>query len=206
MSEWRPRPSLICSALLGALVISCGGPVAPVVTPAPAAAPAPAAEPAPAVEPAPAPRAVPAPEVAPVPAPAVPPRRPGGAPPGTALVDLPGGDDLTVAEWMDAMADACGDHGPSCLKVRKNFIDNNKCTDEEGRVRKQDPPLGNGNVKVSVGSRVILEIECPLDESTKQGESTEHGESTEQGESNESTNRSSTDQTSESATIDRSDE
>jgi hypothetical protein len=115
---------------------------------------------------------------------------------------------MSVADWMGVMADKCGDHGPNCLKVRKDFIDHNECTDEEGTVEKQNPPLGDGNVKVAVGSRVTLEISCPPDESTEEGESTEgeSNESNEQSESNESTNGSGTDQTSESATTDQSDE
>ncbi len=103
---------------------------------------------------------------------------------------------MSVADWLGVMADKCGDHGPSCLKVQRDYIDNNECTDQEGIVEDQDPPLDDDNIKVPVGSRVKLVIWCPPDESTDEDE----------GESNESTNGSGTDQTSESATTGQSDE
>jgi hypothetical protein len=188
MSSHGVRAPLIWSVLCGALVISCGSPPIYVVVPAPPpaaenaakAAPAPeqgglaeapepaqaapepavdappAKAPAPAAVPAPAPEAVPAPAVPP--AQTLPPKRLGGAPPGTELVDLPGGNGISVSEWMDVMADKCGDHGATCLTVRRNYI-NKKCNDNDGIVQSQNPPLKNG-AKVPTGSTVTLKIKC----------------------------------------------
>ncbi|HEX2300322.1 MAG TPA: hypothetical protein VHH34_17715, partial [Pseudonocardiaceae bacterium] len=77
MSARGRRASLIYSVLMGALVVSCGG------SGAPAASPEPVQDVAPGEQTVGAPFAEPAP--------AVPPRRPGGAPPGAEVVDLPGG-------------------------------------------------------------------------------------------------------------------
>lgn len=184
MSARGVRAPLIFSALFGALVISCAGPPVYVVGPAPPlaaehageAAPAPRqgglAEvpepaqaipvPAPAAPPAqaPAPEAIPAPVPRAVPAPALPPRRPGGAPPGTELVDLPGSTDpVSVSAWMGLMAANCGDHGKTCLRVRKNYIKKKSCHDNVGMVQSQNPSL-NKVSKVPVGSAVTLKISC----------------------------------------------
>jgi hypothetical protein len=186
MSSHGVRAPLIWSVLCGALVISCGSPPVYVVVPAPppaaenAAQPAPAPEqgglaeapepaqaapppalaapPAPAAIPAPEPKAVPAPEAPP--AQALPPARRGGAPPGTELVDLPGGNGISVTEWMDVMADKCGDHGATCLTIRRSYIKKKSCDDNDGIVQSQNPPLKKGS-KVPVGSAVTLKIECP---------------------------------------------
>jgi hypothetical protein len=186
MSSHGVRAPLIWSVLCGALVISCGSPPVYVVVPAPPpaaenaarAAPAPqqgglaeapepaqaapppalAAPPAPAAIPAPEPQAVPAP-VAP-PAQALPPARRGSAPPGAELVDLPGGKGISVTEWMGVMADKCGDHGATCLTIRRSYIKKKSCDDNDGLVQSQNPPLKKG-AKVPVGSTVTLKIECP---------------------------------------------
>jgi hypothetical protein len=189
MSALGVRASLIWSVLCGALMISCTGPPVYVVVPAPPpaaekaaeAAPAPqqgglaeapeparavpepavaappAQAPAPAVIPAPAPKAVPAPAAPP--AQPLPPKRLGGAPPGAELVDLPGGKGISVSEWMDVMADKCGDHGATCLTVRRNYT-KKKCDDNDGIVQSQNPPLTNG-AKIRVGGAVTLRIKCP---------------------------------------------
>lgn len=115
------RARLICSALFGASVISCGGPPIYVVAPAPAAAPAvpskgglqealPPAAPPPQVQVvplAPAPAAPPPPAAAPLPKapeplPAPGPLRPGGA---SRLVD--GADAGTVSGWWKEMQRNC---------------------------------------------------------------------------------------------------
>lgn len=185
MSARKVRAALICSALFGAVAISCAGPPVYVVAPAPPlaaehaaeaapasqqgglaevaepaqAAPAPvrAAPPAQAAIPAPAPKAVPAPAAPP--APALPPRRRGGAPPGTELVDLPGGNNIKVTKWMGVMAKNCGDHGATCLAVRKSYVKQESCDDSDGIVESQNPPLKKG-AKVLVGSAVTLKIDC----------------------------------------------
>ena len=185
MSSHGVRAPLIWSVLCGALVISCGSPPVYVVVPAPppaaknAAQPAPAPEqgglaeapepvqaaPPPALAAPPAPAAIPAPELNAVPAPeappaqALPPARRGGAPPGTELVDLPGGNGISVTEWMDVMAGKCGDHGATCLTIRRSYIKKKSCDDNDGIVRSQNPPLKKG-AKVPVGSAVTLKIEC----------------------------------------------
>jgi hypothetical protein len=118
MSTWRA--SLICSALLSTIVISCGGPPVYVVAPAPAPAaqgglqeaplqPAPAAPPpqVQVVPLAPAPAAPPPPAAAPLPKPPQPlpapgPLRPGGA---SRLVD--GADAGTVSGWWKEMQGHC---------------------------------------------------------------------------------------------------
>jgi hypothetical protein len=191
MSSHGVRAPLIWSVLCGALVISCGSPPVYVVVPAPppaannAAQPAPAPEqgglaeapepaqaaPPPALAAPPAPAALPAPELKAVPAPeappaqALPPARRGGAPPGTELVDLPGGNGISVTEWMDVMAGKCGDHGATCLTIRRNYIKKKSCDDNDGVVRSQNPPLKKG-AKVPVGSAVTLKIECPSSSDT----------------------------------------
>jgi hypothetical protein len=130
--------------------------------------PALAAPPAPAAIPAPEPQAVPAPVAPPVqalppvapPAQALPPARRGSAPPGAELVDLPGGKGISVTEWMGVMADKCGDHGATCLTIRRSYIKKKSCDDNDGLVQSQNPPLKKG-AKVPVGSTVTLKIECP---------------------------------------------
>ncbi len=134
------------------------GGLAEVAEPAPAApAPVRAAPPAQAAIPAPVPKAVPAPGSTTRPGPPTEPA--GGAPPGTELVDLPGGNDITVTMWMRSMADKCGGHGETCLTVRKNYIKKKSCTDGDGTVKGQNPPLKEG-AKVPVGSVVTLRIDC----------------------------------------------
>lgn len=128
------RTPLICSALLGALVISCGGPPVYVVAPAPVPPQAAALEssdaaaqegggladvapraPAPEAAPPPAPRAAPAPapqsppaaeQQAPQPPPAQ--RRPAGVPVGVRAPDIPDdGNQLDKGQWDLQIADAC---------------------------------------------------------------------------------------------------
>lgn len=127
---------LICSALLGALVISCGGP--PVNAGAPTSAVA----------------------VAPPLTPAVPPRRPGGAPPGTELVTLPGGQG-PLKDWLSAMDKACADahYQPGCLNLMKNFSPKNgPHSPSECRVDSQSPGIGR---KVTTSTPITLNITCP---------------------------------------------
>jgi hypothetical protein len=124
MSTSGRRASLICSALLSTIVISCGGPPVYVVAPAPAPAPVNAPQgglqeappgPAPAAPPpqvqevplAPAPAAPPPPAAAPLPkapepVPAPGPLRPGGA---SRLVD--GADAGTVSGWWKEIQGHC---------------------------------------------------------------------------------------------------
>jgi hypothetical protein len=185
MSARRPRIPLICSALLGVLVISCGGPPVYVVAPVPAAAPQvslqqpqgglqEAAPPAPvqaappplapeALAP-PAPRAAPPAAPAELPPPAVappaPPRRPGGAPPGTERVTLPGGQ-VPLRQWLSGMDSACqGAHyQPGCLNLNKNFNPKKgPHPPDKCTVDSQSPDMGK---KVTTSTRVTLNIECP---------------------------------------------
>lgn len=157
----RPRARLIFSALLGALVISCGGPPIYVVAPpAPVAAPGPqgglqeAAPPAQA--PAPPPKAVPPPVAA------LPPGRPGGAPPGTELVTVPGGQ-VPLTDWMDLLAEGCkkANYGPRCLKLDISYKDTNgqalpkNGSYENCEVKKQKPNMGD---TVPAGSSVRLTV------------------------------------------------
>ncbi|MGH3985085.1 MAG: hypothetical protein ACRDST_20960 [Pseudonocardiaceae bacterium] len=153
MSAQGPRTPLICSALLGALVISCAGPPADVAAPAPAPpqvavlesrdapaqerglteiaprAPAPEAVP----PPAPAPRAAPAPAGQSPPAaqqkaPESPPaqRRPAGVPVGVRAPDIPDdGNQLDKGQWDREIAKACKGHKPRCLGVDYRFLDEN---------------------------------------------------------------------------------
>lgn len=179
MSVRGRRARLICSALLGALVISCGGPPVYVVAPAPppAAARAPEAAPAPprgglAEAPEPAPEAAPAPaappaQVAPpaprvVPAPAVPPGRPGGAPPGAELVELPGGAGTTLNAWLSSMHSNCkaANYGPNCLNLHISYSPpkgpHKNCT-----VDKQSPDM---DTKVTTSTRITLHVSCEQSE------------------------------------------
>lgn len=151
MSTRRRRAALICSTLLGALVISCGGPPADVAAPAPippqAAVPEPRGAPAQerglreVVPRAPAPEAAPLPAPAPAgqPPPAVeqkapesPPaqRRPPGVPVGIRSPDIPeDGNDWYEAgrnDWNEAIEEACEpDYEPQCLGVDYKFLDQN---------------------------------------------------------------------------------
>jgi hypothetical protein len=150
MSARGPHTPLICSALLGALVISCGGPPADVAAPAPVppqvavlesgdvpaqerglaeAAPLPAPAPRAALPPAPAGQPPPA---AALRAPQFPPaqRRPAGVPVGVRAPDIPNdGDQLDKGQWDLQIADACKradrDYGPRCLGVDYKFLDEN---------------------------------------------------------------------------------
>ena len=147
MAAHLRRVPLICSALLGALVVSCGGPpIYEVAPPAPAAEPAPAPAPqgglqgqpepvqvAPPVQAAPsAPVVIPAPAAPPpaplAPAPATRPPvpvtgRPGGASP---LVEL--SDAGKFADWKKQQSKFCAQAGysslePGCVRIQKNHVD-----------------------------------------------------------------------------------
>ena len=187
MSALGLRARLISSALLGALVVSCGGPPIYVVAPAPAAAPAPApapqgglqeAPPLPAPAAAPEPRQVvplaPAPAAPPPPAPAAPPVqgpapeakpwRPGGAPPGTELVELPGGNDLT--QWLEDMKDACdkAHYGRTrCLNLHINYIKGNGSHENCNEIKKQSPGIGE---MVTTSRSIKLDVRCADNTST----------------------------------------
>ena len=186
------RVPMICSALLGALVISCGGP--PVYVLAPAAAPAPqgglqqAAPPVP-VQAAPrqqAPEAVapPAPRAAPqVPAPGQRPDpgpeqgRAGGRPPGIRAPDIPlAPRSLDKQEWFDAIDKFCGDSGPRCVRVEFIFYQN----DQSGKRHQINEPSDYSNCDVTkrrtppgqymeLGSSFIVEVTCPPDDSAATG-------------------------------------
>jgi hypothetical protein len=146
MSARVRRMPLICSALLGALVVSCGGPPVYVVAPpAPAAAPAPAPQggvqggfedaPPPPVQAAPpVQEASPAPVVAPAPAapapatrpPAPVSGRPGGASSLVELSDAANGG--TLEAWRDQQVKACAQAGyltlePGCVRIQKEHFD-----------------------------------------------------------------------------------
>lgn len=195
-----PRASLICSALLGALMISCGVPLEPEVASAPDAAPPLAAAPAPAVEAPPAPQVAPAPQAPPAPAPVAPPaparvpvseappppKRPGGAPPGTELVAIPGKDpgDITLAGWKDLMNDACddADYGPGCLNFHVNYK-TKKGSDEECSVYDVKPDIGT---KVTTKTRVNLTVRCDVYEEETSQENTDTTE--EEGEKEDQNN------------------
>lgn len=193
MSARGARTRLICSALLGTLVISCGGPPVSAVPPAPPPAAGRAVEttlapserelaqtpePAPEAIPAPLPQVAPpppgaAPAPATPPAQAVPPARRGGAPPGTALVTLPGGNG-SLTEWKSALDDACdkANKPPKCIKLNINYTDSegeviDKQPDENCTVESQEPGMG---AKVPTSERVRLDVICDTssaDEDTK---------------------------------------
>lgn len=160
---------LICSALLGALVISCGGPPVIVVpAPPPAAERAPQAEPAPprgglAEAPEPAPEAAPAPRVAP--APAVPPGRPGGAPPGTGLVELPGGAGSALDTWLSGMHSNCkaANYGSNCLNLHISYSPT-KGPHKNCTVDTQHPDM---DTKVTTSTPVTLQVNCEQPEPNK---------------------------------------
>lgn len=177
MSERSWRPSLICSALLGALVIACGGPVAPAVAPVPAAAPAPvvAPEPAPAAEPAPAQRAAPAPEAGPASRESVAvPVRPGGA---SRLVDPSDAD--TVSNWWNAMKDNCESAGyeRECVHYRVRYdgeTDGPKSKYDDCDVTDRNP---EGPVKRD--TTIILDLDtttCDLEPEQPEEENTGPGD------------------------------
>lgn len=189
MSARGSRTRLIYSALLGALVISCGSPSVSAVPPAPppaaarawetalappqgglAQAPESAPEvvpvPTPRAAPPPAPRAAPAPVTPPAPPPAVPPSRPGGSPPGTALVTVPGGDDSPLDRWKKNLDDACGKAKPKqprgCLKLDIDYFDS-----EDKEIPQQ--PDGNCRIKrqnpekgaqVPTSRQIKLDVVC----------------------------------------------
>lgn len=184
------RVPLIYSALLGAILISCGSPPIYRDAPAPAAAPAPQGEPAPqgglqgvqeapppvdpqAASP-PAPQAIPVPAFPPaqapvappraVPLPAAPPGRPGGAPPGTEQVTVPGGN-VSLDEWKDRLAVACEEAHASqnCLKLDINYQDStgNKLSKNQKYTNCHvDSQKPQIGAHKPVGSLVHLEVSC----------------------------------------------
>lgn len=184
------RAPLIASALLGALVSSCGGPPVYIIVPAPPpaahrdaeAAPAPlegglqAPEPVPAEVP-PAPVAVPP---APVAAPLAPPsvvRRPGGAPPGLLAPDIPDvGSGLDKTEWAENIKKACSAarYPSGCLGVQYVFYgsDNKRISDpgtySDCTIKKRTPPGAN---YVQLGSIIRVEVTCTTLESSVSGAS-----------------------------------
>jgi hypothetical protein len=184
MSAQGRRLPLICSVLLGALVISCGGPPIHVVAPAPQGGLQEAAPPAQAAPAPPAPEAV-AP-LAPRAAPAAPPRRPGGAPPGTERVTLPGGN-VTLKKWKEGLDKACAqaNYGPGCLKLDISYTDSNGTTlPKDGphkncKVDSQDPAMGTS---VPTSRSVALDVICdPPSEPKKPSGSSHTGKGTTEG-------------------------
>jgi hypothetical protein len=102
-----PHTRLICLALLATLVISCGGPSVSAVPPTPPPTTERALE-----------TTLPPPKDGLAQAPVVPPRRPGGAPPGTALVTVPGDDDL-LSGWRSDLDDIAVMGNPTTAGVLK---------------------------------------------------------------------------------------
>lgn len=144
MSAQGLRTSLIYSVLVGALVVSCGG------SGSPAASPEAVQEAGPGQETGGAPIAAPAP--------GVPPRRPGGAPPGAELVDLPGGEGVSLADWLDLVDNACAEAnlGPRCLNVNIDYS-SEKGSPEDCTVENVSPEIGT---KVTTRTPVTLQVSC----------------------------------------------
>ncbi len=156
--------ALVCSVLLGALVISCGGPPGYAIGPAspPAAERAPEAAPAPVAPAAP-------------PAPVFPRGRPGGAPPGAELVELPGGDRSPLERWLSNMHIKCeaAHYGQNCLNLHIHHT--TKGTHKNCIVEHQNPSMGT---RVRTSTPVTLSVTCePSSEPMKSGgsSSTETG-------------------------------
>lgn len=194
MSARGPHTRLICLALFGTLVISCGGPSVSAIP----SAPPPAAErvletvlpppedglteiPEPASEPAPplAPRAAPAPAPPPAQQPVIPPRRPGGAPPGAALVTVPGGPGDRLSSWREELDDACNDakQPPGCLTLDIRHFDRDGerihlDEDEDGgcEITSQDPDIG---AVVPTSRSIKLDVECDVDTDSDPGSGTD---------------------------------
>ncbi len=138
-SARRRHAPLICSVLLGALMVSCQASLAPAVGPAPP----------------PASRAVPAPSAPQAPAPA-PPRRPGGVPPGAELVVLPGGGKLD--QWLISMNKACekAHYGPQCLNLHINYDPPGE-PHKNCSIDKQRPGIGE---RVTTSRLIELDVSC----------------------------------------------
>jgi hypothetical protein len=110
---------------------------------------------------------VPAPAAPPAPAPAPParPQRPGGAPPGTELVALPGGNNVSLNKWLSSLDKECKKAGypPRCLKPEITFTDPDgnplpkTAPRKNCQVSSQDPGMGE---KVTTSTRVSLEVSC----------------------------------------------
>jgi len=144
MSARGLRASLIFSVLVGALVVSCGG------SGSPAASPEAVQEAGPGQATGGAPIAAPAP--------AVPPGRPGGAPPGAELVDLPGGDGVSLADWLDLADNACAaaNLGPRCLNIHIDYS-SAQGSPEDCTVENVSPEIGT---KVTTRTPVTLRVSC----------------------------------------------
>lgn len=141
MFDLGRRAALICSVLLTALLISCGGPSPPPpatppaaqgglqeVQPSPVQAvpaePAPAAPPPPAVAPAPGPPVL-VPVPAPVPASPRLPERPGGGPGG---LPLPEANVNPLGVWLAQMKETCihAGYDDLCIKIEYRGADPRK--------------------------------------------------------------------------------
>lgn len=211
----EPRTLLICSALLGALVISCGGPPADVAASAPVPpqvavlesrdapeqerglaevaprAPAPRAAPAPV----PAPQSPPAAEQrAPEPPPAQ--RRPAGVPVGIRSPDIPKDNDpLNKDQWDDKIAEACEraglDDQPRCLGVDYRFVDDNgNEIDDPGpdlyeKYNCDIERTPDPGEYIKLKAKILVVSTCTLPEESTSSTSGESNESNQQTENNE---------------------
>lgn len=169
---------LICSVLLGVLVISCGGSAEP-------GAPAPSvpAQPATPTQDAetttasalttPAPDHHPQRPAPPPPPPPPPPGRPGGG-----LLELNEATGVTLEEWKAGIDSNCAEKGykAGCLNPDIQYYDNVKNSDAKCNVENVDPPSkyevrrdqdGNEKKYVEPGTTVTVEVSCdPPSEST----------------------------------------
>lgn len=86
--------------------------------------------------------------------------RPGGAPPGAELVELPGGAESPLETWLSHMHSACKaanpNYGPHCLNLHINYTPKNG-PHKNCRVHTQDPVKGT---KVTTSTLVTLVVTC----------------------------------------------
>jgi hypothetical protein len=185
------RLPLICSVLLGALVVSCARPPAYLVAPpAPAAAPAPVSVPAPQgglQEPEPVQAAPPAPAVAPAPPPLAPAPitrppspvsgRPGGA---SSLVEL--SDAGTLNTWRNPQSQFCAQAGypslePRCVHIQRNYFDQDGKPIQDGHKNCNDGTVNrpesagevDGKTYIKAGTTVTVDFTCESAEDNPDG-------------------------------------
>lgn len=97
--------------------------------------------------------------------PALPPRRPGGAPPGTELVELPGGAGSALDAWLNSMHSNCkaANYGPNCLNLHISYSPT-KGPHKNCTVTTQNPHM---DTKVTTGTPVTLHVSCEQSEPNK---------------------------------------
>lgn len=88
---------------------------------------------------------------------AAPQGRPGGAPPGAELVEVPGGSGSALAGWLSAMDHNCeaANYGKNCLSLYINYT--TKWTRKNCTVEHQNPGMGT---RVKPSTPVTLDVTC----------------------------------------------